>query len=143
MRAAMSHRAAIGGSVVVVAAVAVAAGWGALAHRRATAEVAAITAVPASTSLSAEQITALLESPDFLDQAQARRRIDELPPRERGAVLDSLARNPRAGVRLMAISALSRAEDASPARALLTRLAADDPDPDVRAAARQLLQGAR
>jgi HEAT repeat protein len=122
-----------------MAAVAVAAGWA--VHVRATAEVEAITAVPKT--LEVAPIAALLASGDFKDQAQARRRLDELPPNEREAVLASLARSPRAEVRLMAVSALSRIEDRKPFGSLMARLAADDPDPDVRAAAQQLLQGAR
>ena len=138
---AMSRRVAIGGgAAAAVAALAVAvAGLGALAHGRAKAEVPAITATPEV----AGDIAALLGSADFKDQALGLRRVDELAPDQRAAVVTSLAGHPRPEVRLLAVAALRKLEDRSPFRPLLAHLASDDPDPDVRSAAGQLIQEAR
>jgi len=135
----MDRRIAIGSSLAVAAALA--AGVAVLVRSRATSDVEAITAAPDQSRLTAAQVTSLLQSPDFKDQARARRSLGELAPRELEAVLDSLARSPRAEVRLLAVSGASRLTDRTAFGPTLARLAADDPDADVRAAAQQQLGG--
>ncbi len=129
---------------ILVAGTALAGAGGVAAwyHVRAMDEVAAVTAPLDDAKPTAERIAAMLASPDFKERVQARRQIEGLPPDQRAPVLEALAGDERAEVRLLAVSALGGMDDRSRFVDLLKRLATGDPDPDVRAAAAQLAGGA-
>lgn len=124
---------------VVVAAVALslagAGTWAVLQWHRAEEDVQAVTAAPDSPGLSAARIAEMLASPDFKERIQARRQIDRLPERERVEVLAALSTDERAEVRMLAVSGMEALRSLPRVRDLLSRLAAGDPDPDVRASA--------
>jgi hypothetical protein len=81
--------------------------------------------------LASEEVRTKLKSPDFKEKLEAERQIDKLEPGERRRLLLELARNREAPVRLIAAKHLRKLSD-DEVRALLRRMAKEDPDPAVR-----------
>ena len=127
--------------VVAGIALAGAAGVAVWHHVRAMNEVAAVTAPLDDAMPTAERIATMLASPDFKERTQARRRIEGLPPDQRAPVLEVLAGDSHAEVRLLAVAAMAGMKDRTRFVELLKRVAAGDPDPDVRSAAAELAGG--
>lgn len=127
----------LGGAMLALGTAALAGWW----WHRATSEVEALTAAPDGADLTASEIAAGLGSDDFRVRLQARRQIDRLPEARRAAVLQELARDARAEVRLLAVSGLEGVKGVPGVVEALRRLAQADPDPDVRSAAERLSGG--
>ena len=81
--------------------------------------------------LTGDEIRDKLRSLDFKEKLEAEGQIDRLEPPEKRRTLLALADDPDAAVRLIAVKHLRKA-DTEEARARLSRLAKDDPDPTVR-----------
>ncbi|MBI5366606.1 MAG: HEAT repeat domain-containing protein [Planctomycetes bacterium] len=94
-----------------------------------------VTQKPGQTDLNAEQIKAKLSSDKFSDKLEARKQLGKLPPAEQVSILTGLLADKRAGVRLVAVQELKKLSDPA-AKAALAKVAAGDPDPEVKAAAK-------
>ncbi|MFH1533074.1 MAG: HEAT repeat domain-containing protein [Pseudomonadota bacterium] len=89
--------------------------------------------------LTSDALRTALTSEDFRAKNRARKQIDTLAPPERLALLVEVASLPDPAARTLAVVELAKMGDA--ARPTLERLAADDPDPDIRELAAMYLEG--
>ncbi len=86
-----------------------------------------------------DELRGALTSEDFRAKNRARKQLDTLAPSERLTLLVKVAESPDPAARTLAVVELAKAGDA--ARSALERLAAGDPDPDVRELAEMFLEG--
>ena len=88
------------------------------------------------------EVRHLLLSAEFKDKGAGLVRLDKLSEEDRAEVLGVMADDPSQTIRMIAIPMMSRLRDRFPrVRALLVRLALNDPEKDVRDAARDALGG--
>jgi HEAT repeat protein len=86
-----------------------------------------------------DELRIALTSADFRAKNKARAQLDTLPPPQRLALLTRVATSEDPATRILAVVELAKLGE--PAHSELARLAAGDPDPDVRELAGMLLEG--
>lgn len=118
---------ALGSLPVVLALVFLAAGCGTVDKT--------VTQKPGQSNLTADQIKAKLTSGKFSEVQEARKQLDKLAVPDRVALLTGLLNDTKPAVRLVAVAELKKVNDPK-AKDALAKVAASDPDPEVKAAAK-------
>jgi hypothetical protein len=86
---------------------------------------------PSDTFEGKDQVREALKGSDFRRKTAARQELQKMEPAERLEILDELLAEPDAGTRLIAVSELSKLPPES-VKERLEKLAAEDPDEDVK-----------